>query len=101
MVMFFELINVFISFQFFINNTLRVFLRFFCTTYLDDILIYSDTLDEHRIHVRKVINALVKVSLYLKLEKCRFYQQQVKYLGFVISSKGIAMNSAKIKAIIE
>ena len=99
--MLFELTNASATFQAFINDTLRSFLESFCTTYLDDVLIYSDTLKQHKTHVRKVIDALAKAGLYLKPEKCKFYKQQVEYLGFIVSDKSIAMNSVKIIAVSE
>src|ERR1700688_3152102 len=57
-VMPFGLTNAPATFQHFIHDTLREFLDVFCTAYLDDILIYSDTLEEHKIHVRQVLEAL-------------------------------------------
>ena len=68
-------------FQHFINNTLREFLDIFCTAYLDDILIYLDTLEEHKQHVRKVQQKLKDAKMFLHPEKCKFYIQRTKYLG--------------------
>ena len=95
----FELTNASASFQAFINDFLRFFLESFCTIYLDDVLVYNNTLKQHKTHIQKMINALTKTRLYLKPEKCRFYKQQMKYLDFMISKDEIAMNSIKIKAI--
>ena len=99
--MLFELTNAPASFQTFINDTLRAFLRSFATAYLNDVLVYSDTLEEHKVHVRRVVDALTEAGLYLNSEKCKFYQRQVEYLGFIVSNEGVTMDSAKIKAIIE
>ena len=68
------------SFQRFINDTLRDFLDVFCTAYMDDILIYPDSLAEHKVHVRQVLEKLQQAGLYLKPEKCEFHVQGVKYL---------------------
>ena len=58
LVMPFELTSAPVSFQHFINNVLRPFLDIFATAYLDDILIYSDTLEEHREHICRVLEKL-------------------------------------------
>jgi hypothetical protein len=70
----------------------------FCTAYLDDTLIYSDNSEEHQQHVRLVLDAFAKVGLHLKPEKCEFHQQEVKYLGLIISTEGIKMDPEKIHA---
>ena len=72
-VMPFELTNALASFQHFINNTLQDFLDVFCTAYLYHILIYSDSLAEHRVHVRQVLQQLKEAELYLKPEQCEFH----------------------------
>jgi hypothetical protein len=74
LVMPFGLTNAPASFQHFINDILRPYLHVFITAYLDDILIYSDNLDEHCIHVQKVLQALSDTDLHLKPEKCKFHQ---------------------------
>jgi predicted aspartyl protease len=98
-VMPFGLTNAPASFQHFINDTLRDFLDVFCTAYLDDILIYSDSLAEHQIHVRQVLERLQQAGLYLKPEKCEFHVQEVKYLGLIITTEGIRMDPAKVAAV--
>jgi hypothetical protein len=95
----FELTNASTSFQNFINDVLRQHLDEFLTAYLDDILIYSDTLAEHKTHVRKTLELLAAHDLHLKLEKCEFYQIKIEYLEFVISEKEISIDSKKIAAI--
>jgi len=80
----FGLTNAPASFQHLINDTLREFLDVFCTTYLDDILIYSDTLTEHKAHVTNILRKLESAGLYLKPEKYEFHTQKVKYLGLYI-----------------
>jgi len=97
----FGLTNAPASFQHFINDMLWDFLDIFCTTYLDDILIYSDSLAEHRVHVRQVLQKLEEAGLYLKSEKCEFQVQEMKYLGFIIATKGVRMHLAKFAAVRE
>jgi hypothetical protein len=100
-VMPFGLTNAPASFQHFINDTLRNFLDVFCTAYLDDILIYSDSLAEHKVHVRQVLRKLKEAGLYLKPEKCEFHVQEVKYLGLIITTEGVRMDPAKVTAVRE
>ena len=99
MVMPFGLTNATTTFQHIISDVLRPFLDIFCTAYLDDILIYSDNIEEHREHVKSVLEALSNAGLYLKPEKCEFHTTSVKYLGLIISPSGVSMDSAKVKAI--
>jgi hypothetical protein len=69
----FGLTNIPASFHHFINDVLRPYLDVFVTAYLDDILIYSDNLNDHRNHVPKVLEALSKPRLHLKPKKCEFH----------------------------
>ena len=101
LVMPFGLSNAPSSFQHYINDTLRDFLDKFATAYIDDILIYSNTLAEHRKHVRQVLERLKTAGLQVDIDKCEFHQQSVKYLGLIISTDGIRMDPDKIRAVIE
>jgi hypothetical protein len=87
------------DFQRFINDVLNPFLDRFATAYLDDILSYSDNLEEHREHVRQVLEKLSAAGLHLTPEKCEFYQKEVKYLGLIIGADGIKMDQEKIAAV--
>ena len=69
--------------------------------YLDNILIYSDDIMQHRSHVKEVLKRLQKVGLYTKAEKCEFYLDSVEYLGYVLSPAGLTMSDAKVKTIQE
>jgi hypothetical protein len=99
-VMPFGLTNAPATFQAFLNDVLRESLDTFIVIYLDDILIYSDTLEEHYDHVRSVLQRLKDADLQVKLEKCQFHVQTVEFLGYVISPEGISMDPAKIEAIV-
>ena len=69
--------------------------------YFDDILIYSKNLDEHIMHVKAILDVLRKEKLYANLKKCSFCMDKVVFLGFVVSSKGVEVDSEKVKAIQE
>ena len=98
-VMPFGLTNAPASFQHFVNDVLRKFLDRTGTAFLDDILIYSDTLEENIQHTREILMALDEVGLHLKPEKCRFHIQEVDYLGLVITPGGIRMQQSKVDTI--
>ena len=67
--------------------------------YLDDIVIFSDTEEEHVRHVQQVLNRLKENEIHLKLSKCEFFKQQVDFCGHTISGKGIKVASDKVAAI--
>ena len=100
LVMPFGLTNALADFQHFINDVLHPFLDVFCTAYLYDILVYSKMLEDHRAHVKRVLEVLSKAGLHLKPEKCHFHKTEVKYLGLIISADGVKMDPAKVKAIV-
>ena len=83
-VMSFELKNMSTIFQQLINNTVREYLDKFVITYLNNILIYSDTLKKHQQHMLKVLEKLSEKTLYIKKKKSRFEVQEVKFLEYVI-----------------
>lgn len=99
-VMPFGLCNAPGTFQSFINATLREYLDDFATAYLDDILIYSDTREEHIEHVNKVLDRLEKAGLFLEIDKCEFFVAEVKYLGLIVKTEGIKMDPVKVEAIV-
>ncbi len=68
--------------------------------YIDDILVYSETLQEHVQHVRSVLQRLIKYQLYAKLEKCEFHTTSVAFLGYIISQEGVAMDESKVHAVL-
>ncbi|SLM41524.1 reverse transcriptase domain protein [Lasallia pustulata] len=72
LVMPFGLANAPSSFQHYINDTLRDYLDVFCTAYIDDILIYSNSQEEHAVHVKKVLERLQTASLQVDISKCEF-----------------------------
>lgn len=98
-VMPFGLCNAPASFQTLVNDTLREYLDSFVVVYLDDILIFSTTPEEHTQHVRLVLQKLKDARLSLKLSKCEFNSLSISFLGFVISPNHISMDPEKVEAI--
>ena len=96
----FGLTNTPATFPNFINNVWRPFLDLFVRDYLDDILIFSQNLKDHKRHVREVLGALQKNWLHLAAEKCEFHRNSVKYIGFIISTVGCAPDPAKIETVV-
>ena len=68
---------------------------------MDDILIYSNTLDEHHAHVRQVLDRLRQFGLQVDISKCEFDANEVKYLGLIINTGGVRMDPAKVAAVTE
>lgn len=95
----FGLANAPAIFQRFIQWVLREYLDVFCFVYLDDILIFSKTRDQHVVHVSKVLDALMKNNLTASAEKCSFFSDSVTFLGFIITTSGIEMDPAKLSTI--
>ena len=92
LVMPFGLTNAPATFQSYINEVLRTYLDEFCVAYIDDILIYSRTLEEHIEHVRKILKKLLEHGLYVKLEKCQFHVQEIEFLGYILSPEGVSIS---------
>ena len=71
----------------------------FVQVYMDDILLFSRTREEHRHHVRLVLETLRHNQLYAKASKCEFGRSSVGFLGHIISARGVAVDPRKIEAI--
>ncbi|KAK3563471.1 hypothetical protein QTP86_030077 [Hemibagrus guttatus] len=69
--------------------------------YIDDILVYSNSPEEHVRHVREVLSRLQRHHLYVKLEKCEFHRTTVTFLGYVISQRGMEMDAVKVRSVTE
>ena len=80
------------------NKVYQPYLDEFVVVFIDDILIYSKTEEEHTKHLRI---ALQDNKLYAKYSKCEFWMKEVKFLGHVVSEKGISVDPLKIEAVTE
>ena len=98
-VMPFGLTNAPSAFQRFINKALGDLLDVCAVGYLDDILVYSDTLETHCDHVREVLRRLRQAKLYANPKKCTFHTDTVEYLGFLLSPEGLKMDQTKVVTI--
>jgi len=98
-VMLFKLINELAFFQHYINDVLFNCLHKFCQAYLNDILIYSKILKEHRTHVKEVLNKLREVDLQINIDKCEFKIQKISFLKLLMFINDLQMNSWKIDVI--
>ena len=88
-------------FQRFMNELFADLLDICIIVYLNNILIYSENLKEHKKQVKEVLRRLKANRLYTSLSKCKFYQEQVKFLGFILGPKGLQMDGEKVRVIWE
>jgi len=82
------------------NDILGPFLQKFVLVFLDDILVYSPTLEAHVTHLTQVLSKLREHNLFMKRSKCSFAQHQLEYFGHIISDKGVATDPAKTVAML-
>jgi hypothetical protein len=97
----FGLSNALSVFMCLMNSVFREYLDMFVIVFLDDILIYSKSEEDHEHHLRMVLQVLREHQLYAKLSKCSFYHKQIQYLGHIISEDGIVVDLEKVEAIRE
>ncbi|KAK3513487.1 hypothetical protein QTP70_015506, partial [Hemibagrus guttatus] len=100
-VMPFGLTNAPAVFQALINGVFRDLLGRGVIAYIDDILVYSTSMEDHISQVREVLARLQRFHLFVKLEKCEFSRTTVTFLGYVISPRGVEMDTNKVRAVSE
>jgi hypothetical protein len=101
LVMPFGLTNAPVTFCILMNDIFRECLNDFVIVYIDDILIYSGSLEEHVEHLRKVFQRLKENKLYAKLKKCEFGVTEVDFLEHRITQEGLKMDDHKVKVIVD
>ncbi|GKD52787.1 putative mitochondrial protein, partial [Tanacetum coccineum] len=98
LVMPFGLTNAPSTFQALMNEVFKAFLRKFTLVFFDDILVYSQTTEDHVTHLQLVLETMRRHKLYAKLSKCVFGTTHVEYLGYVISKEGMSTKPNKVRA---
>ena len=96
----FGLTNAPTMFMDLMNWVFQSYLDWFVIVFIDDILVYSSSPKEHSEHLKIVLQTLRERQLYVKLSKCQFWLDRVAFLGHVISSEGVSVDSRKIEAVV-
>ncbi|GJT28233.1 putative reverse transcriptase domain-containing protein [Tanacetum coccineum] len=95
----FGLTNASAIFMDLMNHVCRPMLDKSVIVFIDDILVYSKNKKEHEVHLREVLETLRKERLYAKFAKCKFWLQEIQFIGHVVNSEGIKIDLAKIEAV--
>jgi hypothetical protein len=99
-VMSFGLTNAPAYFMYLMNKVFMEYLDRFVIVFIDDILIFSKTIEEHKEHLRLVLEKLRSNQLYTKFSKCEFWLTEVFFLGHVISAGGVTVDPGKVKDVL-
>ena len=100
-VMPFGLTNAPAAFMFLMNKIFQMYLDRFVIVFIDDILIYSETREQHEEHLRTVLQILREKYLYAKFSKCEFWLEEIAFLGHIVSKNGVQPDPSKIAAVKE
>ncbi|KAK1421343.1 hypothetical protein QVD17_23595 [Tagetes erecta] len=101
LVMPFGLTNAPAVFMDLMNRVCKPYLDKFVIVFIDDILIYSRTMEEHSEHLRKVLELLRGERLYAKFSKCEFWLREVQFLGHIVNEQGIQVDPSKVEAVMK
>ena len=82
------------------NDFCRPFIDDFVIVYLDDILIFSQTWEEHVKHVKHVLDVLVRKKLYLNMSKCEFGKTSLVYIGYIVGGGELKIDPSKVEVIV-
>jgi hypothetical protein len=100
-VMYFGLTNALAHFMYLMNSVFMPEVDKFVMVFIDDILVYSKTMEEYEEHLRIVLQQLREHQLYAKFSKCEFWIMEVPFLGHVISPEGITVDPGKVKEVLD
>lgn len=95
-VLLFGLTNAPATFMCLMNSVLNKYLDKFALVFIDDIVVYSKN-EEHKEHLKLVLQTLSENKLYAKFSKCEFYKTKIQYLGHILSKEGLAVDPNKVK----
>jgi hypothetical protein len=101
LVMSFRLMNASAHFMYLINSVFVLELDKFVMVFIDDILVYSKSMEEHEKHLQIVLQRLREHQLYAKFSKCEFWIKEVPFLGHVISPEGIMVDLNKVREVLD
>jgi hypothetical protein len=96
----FGLTNALAYFMYLMNKVFIEYLDKFVVVFIDDILIFSKTEEEHEKNIRMVLENLRSNQLYAKFNKCEFWLTKVSFLGHVISAGGISVDPSKVNDVL-
>jgi hypothetical protein len=82
------------------NKVFMEYLDKFVEVFIDDILIFSKTKEEHEMHLRLVLEKLRAHQLYARFSKCEFWLSKVAFLGHVISARGVSVDPGKVRDVL-
>jgi len=95
----FGLKNAPATFQRLMNTILKDYINKICVVYLDDVLIFSTSLEEHLQSIKKIFDTLRKWNLKVQFDKCNFLSRETEYLGHILTPEGVKPNPKKIETI--
>jgi hypothetical protein len=82
------------------NYTFTDYLKKFVLIYMDDLIIYSPTAQQHFLDVEKIFERMANAGLRFKIDKCNFFKKELKFLGFIISTTGVSLDPDKVNAVV-